>query len=105
MFQTWVNCTQVGTWINQQIALLPASTAASFCNFGLQAAGDWVESEIQKSISTGTKFELTTGTCEAGLPLGPKRLAMTLINGKWTGVITDGPFTGPFTGTFTGQRQ
>lgn len=105
MFQSWVNCTQVGTWINQQIALLPAATAAQFCNLGLQAAGDWVEGEIQKSISTGAKFELTAGTCEAGLPLGPKRLAMKLVNGQWTGVITDGPFTGPFTGTFTGQRQ
>jgi len=105
MFQSWVHCTNVGTWINQQIGLLPASTATQFCNLGLQAAGDWVEAEIQKSISTGTKFELTTGTCEAGSPLGAKRLALTLVNGKWTGVITDGPFTGPFTGTFTGQRQ
>jgi hypothetical protein len=105
MFQTWVNCTTVGAWINQQIAFLPAATATQFCNLGLQAAGDWVEGQIQKSISAATKFELTAGTCEAGLPLGPKRLAMKLINGKWTGVITEGPFTGPFAGTFTGQRQ
>jgi hypothetical protein len=104
MFQTWVDCTQVGTWINQQIPILPASQYAAFCTAGLQAAGAWIENQIQNVTSAKTVFEIQ-GSCEAGAPLGPERLAQTLVNGVWTGKITEGAFTGPLTGTFTGTRQ
>jgi hypothetical protein len=112
MFQSWVNCTTVGQWIYDQIVAvlgLPLATAAQltgYCALGLSAAGTWVDTNIQKVAGgQGTKFELTSGTAEAGAPLGARRLALTLINGAWTGKITEGAFIGPFTGTFTGQRQ
>jgi hypothetical protein len=112
MFQSWINCTSVGQTIHDIFAKVPVVGALmtptlgkTVCDAGLQAAGNWVETQIQNSISGATVFELTSGSCEAGLPLGPKRLALKLVNGAWSGKITEGAFTGPFTGTFTGERQ
>ena len=110
MFQTFVNCQSVGTWIyNQVISYVTISPYSAkdfekYCGQALQAAGTWIEGEIHKLVKDSSTFSLQ-GTCEAGNPLGPKRLATTLVGGKWQGKITDNASTKTFTGTFTGKRK
>ena len=110
MFQTFVNCQSVGTWLYTQvksyvgISPYSAKDFEKYCGKALQAAGTWIEGEIHKLVKDSSTFTLQ-GTCEAGQPLGPKRLATTLVGGKWAGKITDSSSTKTFTGTFTGKRK
>ena len=112
MFGTWVDCTAVGNWLYQQISSaiapvplpIPATTFKGFCDAGMLAAGAYVDNLILGSTSAKTQIEIQ-GSCGAGTPLGAGRLALKLVNGAWTGTITEDTFTAPLTGTFTGQRQ
>jgi len=110
MFASWVDCSAVGNWLYQQIgaatglSLLPASAYKGFCDLGLQAAGAFLENAIVSSTSAKTQLELE-GSCEAGTPLGPGRVALTLVKGVWSGTITEGTFTAPLSGIFAGVRQ
>lgn len=107
----WIDCTNdVGPWLFDVVDNLLGSVnpiseqdMINYCDQGLQAAGNYVDTSIDDWIDVTATFELQ-GTCEAG-DLDENRTAITLVNGQWDGTITEGGFNASFTGTFTGDKN
>ncbi len=103
MFQDWINCASVGTWLESEIGWFTASEYEGFCIDGLDAAGVAIESNIHSVTSATTTFTIE-GSCEAG-NLDHERVATTLINGVWSGSWSEDGQSNTFTGTFTGVQR
>ena len=101
LFGTWLNCEDVGSWLGQLIGV-PADFSV-LCDWGLVAAGAYVDSEIQAAVDAETIITLS-GECEAS-SLDQRRQAMTLENGVWDGTLTEHTYTADFTGAFNGIRN
>ena len=124
MFQAWINCATVGTWIHDQLedSLFGVSpepaTLEGYCDAGLLAAGNFIDNSIPNWIDADTTFTLE-GYAEAKT-VDAQRVA-TELNGVfpdfpppppaaadpgWRGHWTEGSANSDtFYGNFTGLRQ
>lgn len=103
MFLDWIDCAQVGIWLEDQIGWISASTYEGYCIAGLTAAGAAIENNLASVIDAETTFTIE-GTCDAG-DVNDERVATTLVNGQWTGSWSEDGQSNAFTGTFTGVRR
>jgi hypothetical protein len=103
MFQDWINCVSVGTWLEAEVGWFSASQYEQYCIAGLNAAGAAIEDNLHSVTSTTTTFTIE-GSCAAG-EVSSDRVATTLINGVWNGSWSENGQSDTFTGTFTGTRQ
>ena len=101
LFATWIDCDSVGSWLGQLVGGL--ADFSVLCDWGLLAAGAYVDEEIRSSIDAETIVSLA-GECEAS-ELGERREAVTLVNGTWAGTLTEDTYTADFSGTFSGTRN
>lgn len=107
----WIDCSVVGAWLYDQInsisgtlgGLITSADVVGYCNSGLQAAGNYIDTSMDDWISAAADFQLS-GTCD-GDEVDADRVAQSLVNGAWNGVITENSFTASFSGTFTGSRN
>jgi hypothetical protein len=114
MFQDWVDCTSVGTWLHDALlnnlgVTIDATTLAGYCTTGLTAGGNWVDASIANWITASTDFTLTGVAAPAAIGAG--RVA-TQLDGEpptaeegWDGHWVEGAANADFTGTFTGVRR
>ena len=114
MFQDWVDCTSVGTWLHDElisvIGVSPsASTLAGYCTTGLQVAGSYIDDSIDNWISGSTDFTLQGVAAAAAID--SHRVA-TQLDGTpptseegWAGHWVEGSANANFTGYFTGVRE
>ena len=100
---TWIDCTDVGEWLEDSIGILPLGTYVSFCGLGIDAAGAAIEDAIESSVDAETTMTLQ-GTTVAG-SVDEMREATTLVNGVWEGhLVEDDLDYGDFPGEFVGER-
>ena len=105
MFQDFVDCVAVGTYLESSIGFLSADTYRDYCNQGIQLAGDAFDDKISGFIKAEGTLRLN-GTCVAG-NLNQNDIATTLDNGVWHGQWGEdsGGGTGNVSGTFTGALR
>jgi hypothetical protein len=103
LFQTWIDCAEVGEWMADNVGLLSASAYEGFCGTGLSLAGTFIEDQIESAIDLQTVITLE-GTVRVG-EINELRRPVTLVDGVWEGTLSEELTSyGDFPGTFTGVR-
>ena len=107
MFASWVDCASVGQWLALNVAWVPMSAQGwkSFCDSGIQLAGDTFDNQLAGTIEAEGVLSLE-GTCVAADIDPITNIASTLSNGQWVGSWNEvNGGSGDISGTFEGTLQ
>ncbi len=104
MFGNWIDCTEVGQYMADNVGFLSAPDWADYCESGVTLAGDTFDSSIAGWIGAEGTLKLQ-GTCTA-TDIDVNNIAHTLDNGKWIGQWgEDAGGSGNVSGTFVGTLR